>query len=127
MLGFLSPYKVQGEVLLQEIWMNGLALDYFLLLNISKSITNWLKGLETLSRFQVPICLQCPVHVSEVKFHVFNDVSEKAYMGVLFIKDPFTNQARSQQIWLCQCQNVHHCRHHFMQSCTTACTQNLHY
>ena len=47
-LGFLSPYVVQEEILLQEIWMTGLDWDDPLPLNISKKVTNWLKGLETL-------------------------------------------------------------------------------
>ena len=83
-LGFLSPYVVQGKVLLQEIWMIGLDWDDPLSLNISKKITNWLKGLETLSSFQVPRCLQCSEEVSEVTFHVFNDASVKAYGSVIY-------------------------------------------
>ena len=34
---------------------------------------------------------------------------QKRLMGVLFIKDPFTNLARFQQIWSCQNQKLHHC------------------
>ena len=82
--GFLSPYVVQGKVLLQEIWMTGLNWDDPLPLNISKKITNWLKGLETLSSFQVPRWLQCSENISEVTFHVFNDASEKAYESVIY-------------------------------------------
>ena len=51
---------------------------------ISKKVTNWLKGLETLSSFQIPKCLQCSEEVSEVIFHVFNDASEKAYGSVIY-------------------------------------------
>ena len=51
---------------------------------ISKKVTNWLKGLEILSSFQVPRCLQCSEEVSEVIFHVFNDASEKAYGSVIY-------------------------------------------
>ena len=47
-LGFLSPYVVKDEILLQEIWMTGLDWDDPFPLNISKKVTNWLKGLETL-------------------------------------------------------------------------------
>ena len=64
--------------------MTGLDWDDPLPLNISKKITNWLKGLETLSSFQVPRCLQCSEEVSEVTFHVFNDASEKAYGSVVY-------------------------------------------
>ena len=52
LLGFLSPYIAQGKVLLQEIWMTGLDWDDPLPLNISKKVTNCLKGLETLSSFK---------------------------------------------------------------------------
>ena len=62
------------------------ALDWDepLSLNISKKVTNWLKGVETLSSFQVPGFLQCPEKVFEVTFHVFNDASEKAYGSVIY-------------------------------------------
>ena len=64
--------------------MADLDQDDPLLLNISKKVTNWLKGLETLSSFQVPRCLQCSEEVSEVTFHVFNDASEKTYGSVIY-------------------------------------------
>ena len=64
--------------------MAGLDWDDPLPLNISKKVMNWLKGLETLSSFQVPRCLQCPVEVSEITFHVFNDASEKAYGSLIY-------------------------------------------
>ena len=64
--------------------MTGLNWDDPLPLNISKKITNWLKGLETLSSFQVPRCLQCSKEVSEVTFIVFNDASEKAYGSIMY-------------------------------------------
>ena len=76
---FLSPYIVQGKVLLQEIWMTGLDWDDPLPLDISKKAMNWLKGLEALSSFQVLRRLQCPEEDSEVTFYVFNDASEKAW------------------------------------------------
>ena len=56
-LGFVSPYIAQEKVSLQEIWMTD--LDWYdpLQLIISKNVTNWLKGLETLTSFQVLRCL----------------------------------------------------------------------
>ena len=39
--GFLSPYVVQGKVLLQEIWMTGLDWDDPFPLKISKKVMNW--------------------------------------------------------------------------------------
>ena len=89
--------------------MTGLDWDDPLPLNISKKVTNCLEGLETLSSFQVPRCLQCPEEVFEVTFHVFLMTHLKRFLGVLFIKDPFTNLARFQQIWSCQNQKSHHC------------------
>ena len=64
--------------------MTGLDWNDPLPLNISKKITNLLKGLETLSSFQVQRCLQCSEEVSEVTFHVFNDASEKTYGSVIY-------------------------------------------
>ena len=64
--------------------MTGLDWDDPLPLNISKKVTNWLKGLEILLSFQVPRRLQCPEEVSEIIFHVFNDASEKAYGSVIY-------------------------------------------
>ena len=55
-----------------------------MLLNISKKVTNWLKGLEALSSSQVPRCLQYPEEVSEAIFHVFNDASEKANESFIY-------------------------------------------
>ena len=66
------------------MWMTDLDWDDPLPLNISKKVTNWLKGLETLSSFQVPRWLQCSENISEVTFHVFNDASEKAYESVIY-------------------------------------------
>ena len=53
-------------------------------LNISNKVTNWLKGLDALSSFQVLKCLQCSEEVSEVTFHVLNGASEKAYGSVIY-------------------------------------------
>ena len=94
--------------------MTGLDWNDPLSLNISKKITNLLKGLEILSSFQVQRCLQCSEEVSEVTSMCLM-THLKRLMGVLFTKDPFTNLARFQQIWSCQNQKLHHCRQQAFQ------------
>ena len=51
-LGFLSPYLVQGKVLLQEIWMTGLDWDDPLPLNISKKSNKLVGRIRNTVKFQ---------------------------------------------------------------------------
>ena len=81
-LGLISKYIVQGKVLLQKIWMTGLDWDDLLPLNISKKVANWLKGLETLSGFQVPRCLQFPEEVSKIHLQIWQGFNKFVHAKV---------------------------------------------
>ncbi|KAJ8049534.1 hypothetical protein HOLleu_02319 [Holothuria leucospilota] len=56
-LGFLSPFVIQGKILLQEIWVSGISWDEVVGGELQDKVGDWIRDLENLSDIRVNRCL----------------------------------------------------------------------
>ena len=59
-LGFVCPYVIVAEVLLQELWMGGYDWDDEVQDEIANKIWHWFKQLKSLKEVKFPRCLLKP-------------------------------------------------------------------
>ena len=87
-LGFLVPFSVRGKIILQDLWLAGLAWDDAVDVSIESAATKWFQELPSLSRLAIPRCLvgDQATDRQPVELHVFADASEKAYGTVVYCR-----------------------------------------
>ena len=79
-LGFWAPDIIQGKIIMQELWLQGLEQNDRLRLKFM----HWCNELEQISETEVPRCLQMNLGKQEVVLHVFSDASNETCSSGIF-------------------------------------------
>ncbi|KAJ8033444.1 hypothetical protein HOLleu_23686 [Holothuria leucospilota] len=85
LLGFLSPFVIQGKILMQEIWVNGISWDEVVGGELQDKVGDWIGDLENLSDIRVNRCL-CLDSAENIELHTFADGSCVAYGAVTYLR-----------------------------------------
>ena len=88
--GFLSPFIVQGKMLLQELWIAGVNWDEPSPTELSQKLRKWVAQFDLLSSITVPQNLLIQNAIAKT-LHVFSDVSEKAFRTVVYMRSVHSN------------------------------------
>ncbi|XP_052749789.1 uncharacterized protein LOC113520032 [Galleria mellonella] len=84
-LGFLSPVTIHIKILIQQLWVAGVAWDETPPDNIVRMWTNYVQQLPSIQNLIVP--RRCTVdHAISYELHGFCDSSEKAYGAVIYLR-----------------------------------------
>ncbi|XP_067653340.1 uncharacterized protein [Haliotis asinina] len=84
-LGFLAPFTIRGKMIMQKMWLSGVAWDERLSPEIESSCFEWLSELKVLELLRFQRCINVPSLPSDAKLHVFVDASEGAYGAVIYL------------------------------------------
>ncbi|XP_076072041.1 uncharacterized protein LOC143043745 [Mytilus galloprovincialis] len=85
-LGLLSPVKIRGKILIQELWKCGLDWDELIPDNLKTTWIDLTKDLEKAIQFTIPrYYFSKPSASTELVLHVFTDASPKAYGAAAYL------------------------------------------
>lgn len=85
-LGFVSPFTVRAQMMLQAMWTAGLAWDEKLPAELAKTASTWFRELPDLSQVKIPRSLKEPGHVTDSQLHIFTDASLEAYGALPYLR-----------------------------------------
>ncbi|XP_066596243.1 uncharacterized protein [Prorops nasuta] len=83
-LGLIAAFTVQGKMLLQRVWRNGIGWDESLKLRDIEKWLHWVEQLRTIQSIVVPRCISSQKSEAPIELHVFCDASEVAYATVVY-------------------------------------------
>ena len=92
-LGLIAPFTIQGRILMQEVWTNGIGWDNLLLENEFEKWKQWLIDLENIKSCRIPRCYQIRAtsDLLTIELHTFCDASQKAYSAVAYWRFVYKN------------------------------------
>ena len=96
-LGFLSPFVVQGKMLLQELWIAGVDWDEPVPTDLSEKLRRWIAQFDLFSSIRVPRNL-CDQNAIAKTLHVFSDASEKAFGAVVYMRSVHSSGATTGRL-----------------------------
>lgn len=85
-VGFVGPVIMTAKILFQRLWCLGLEWDENVPEDIQDQVTDWLRGLSSLTSLRIPRCYVPGGWDPLVELHVFGDASEKAYGACVYIR-----------------------------------------
>jgi hypothetical protein len=85
-IGLLSPFIIQGKIILQKIWCEGYDWDEPIESDLRMNIMKWFSELPDLNNTKVERTLNFSKEVTSSTVHVFVDASELAYAAVIYIR-----------------------------------------
>ncbi|KRY82094.1 hypothetical protein T4D_6964 [Trichinella pseudospiralis] len=87
-LGYLTPFIVRAKTLIQELWQRGLHWKDPLPDDLKTTWTRWITEWKKIRNVRTPRCLiEIPTkNIIRLELHGFNDASERAYGGAVYIK-----------------------------------------
>lgn len=83
-LGFLAPFVIKSKILMQAVWISGIAWDDQLADDEFSSWRLWLEASRDIGQCSVPRHYLRGQEYSEVELHLFCDASAKAFATVAY-------------------------------------------
>ena len=93
-LGFLAPYIIQGNMIMQEVWLHRLEWNDRLEEDLRYKLIAWYNKLEQISEIKVPRCLQMNLEKQKVLLHVFSNASEEVYAAMAYLNVKYQDSSR---------------------------------
>ncbi|XP_064619459.1 uncharacterized protein LOC135482907 [Lineus longissimus] len=90
-LGLMSPYVIQGKIIMQDVWMCGVEWDEELPEKIEKKAWDWIVEITELARARIPRCLQRAEEMTGFQLHTFGDASKDAYGAVVYARSTYAS------------------------------------
>lgn len=84
--GFAANYTINGKLLLQSIWKEGIGWDTQISGDLEQVWRNWLKQLPNVENITIPRCYSESLFTSHVQLHVFVDASSQAFAAVAYYR-----------------------------------------
>lgn len=84
-LGLISPYLVEGKLLMQNIWRSSIGWDDPINIKEFEMWVSWMKALKSLSNLQIPRCYGNNKIINR-QLHVFVDSSEAMYGAAIYMR-----------------------------------------
>jgi len=86
-LGWYSPTIIKAKILLQMLWLERIHWDDCFPNAILQEWSKWRQELPLLSKHYIPHCYYPKeAMIISTQLHGFSDVSEKAYLGVVYLR-----------------------------------------
>ncbi|XP_064633630.1 uncharacterized protein LOC135491588 [Lineus longissimus] len=90
-LGLMSPYVIQGKIIMQDVWMCGVEWDEELPEEIEKKAWDWIVEITGLAQARIPRCLQLAEEMTSFQLHTFGDASKDAYGTVVYARSTYAS------------------------------------
>ena len=98
-IGFLAPFTIRANILLQDMWSAGLEWDDELNETLATSARAWFKELSDLQQLHIPRCLQDKSKMLvRMSLQTFVDASESAYGSVVYSRCTYEDGSISSTI-----------------------------
>lgn len=94
-VGLISPFIMQGKILMQKTWAEKLAWDEKVNTDMLRDFQKWQRQIRLLSRVQIPRCIFLPKEYKSIELHCFSDASEKAIGAAVYCKIFYEDQIDS--------------------------------
>ena len=88
-LGSVSPFIVQGKLIMQELWASEVDRDDPINPALQSTARHWFEDLPQLTDVAVPRCIRKPAR--DVALHTFVDASSPAYGAVVYARSQDEN------------------------------------
>lgn len=85
-MGFLAPFTIRANILLQEIWSSGIDWDEELNQDHARKVHKWLGELQEKSELSIPSNLQLEFTVKTRTLHTFLDASGDTYGAAVYAR-----------------------------------------
>ena len=94
-MGWFAPVLVRGKILMQDLWLCGVAWDEGIPPALACSWSSFRESLSDLGEIKVPRWISYVPNETRVQFHGFCDASERAYCATVFLRVQCTNQTQT--------------------------------
>ena len=101
-LGLLAPFSVRAQMMLKELWKNGVGWDQPIPQSVARKWAGWLRELRHLDRVTVPSSYGLSVSL-RYQLHVFCDASQHAYAAVVYTRTE--NETGDQKTAVVMCKS----------------------
>ena len=93
-IGFLAPFLVRANILLQRMWQCGIGWDDVLPSELLEEWSKWREELNGISQFRISrFYRHVPNSPSAIELHVFGDPSEQGFCSVGYLRFCYTSGA----------------------------------
>lgn len=84
--GFAANYTINGKLLLQGVWKEGIGWDAEISGEFVQILRNWLKQLPNVENLSIPRCHEEKLSTSNIQLHIFVDASSQAFAAVAYFR-----------------------------------------
>ncbi|XP_055912003.1 uncharacterized protein LOC129946017 [Eupeodes corollae] len=85
-LGWISPCVISAKIIMQKLWLKGLAWDVPVPLNLQQEWISLRTDLPSLEKIRIPRWICTEKENLELELHGFSDASMKAYGAVVYLR-----------------------------------------
>ena len=125
-VGFLVPFVVWAQLLMQQAWVPALDWDEPHTNELQKAWRHWFGELVMLRETKIPRCYKDAQSVTSMKTHSFSDASEKAYSAAVYawydyVDGSFSLRLVGAKTRLAPLKTVSTPRHELMSAALSLC------